>query len=76
MWYLVIVLDIRYNMFVGNETLSLSVYEAIAIQILLGGTVPNLGEGVGLEGGVWYPITAHRNGHNLSLETVAYSRFV
>ena len=31
-------------MSIENETLSLSVYEPIAMQILLGGPSPNLGE--------------------------------
>ena len=44
MWYPVKVLRIRYNWFAGTEMLSLSVYEPIAIQILLGGPSPNLGE--------------------------------
>ena len=39
-WYNVKFLRIRYNLFAGTETLSLSVYEPIAIQILLGGIVP------------------------------------
>jgi len=34
-----------YNLFAGTETLSLSVYKPIAIQILLGGPSPNFGEG-------------------------------
>ena len=38
-WYNVKFLSIMYNLFAGTETLSLSVYEPIAIQILLGGTV-------------------------------------
>ena len=44
-WYLVKLLHISYNLFAGTEMLSLTVYEPIAIQILLGGTVPNLAEG-------------------------------
>ena len=44
-WYHLKVLHIRYNLFAGTEMLSLTVYEPIAIQILLGGTVPNLAEG-------------------------------
>ena len=40
------VLYIWHNLFAGTETLSLSVYEPIAIQILAGeGTSPNLGGG-------------------------------
>ena len=40
MWYPVKLLHIRYNLFAGSEMLSPSVYEPIAIQILLGETVP------------------------------------
>ena len=39
------VLHIRYNLFAGTEMLSLSIYEPIALQILLGGTVPQFGGG-------------------------------
>ena len=49
-------LHIMYNLFAGTETLSLSVYEPIAIRILLGGTVPQYGGGVELGGRVWYPV--------------------
>ena len=45
-WHHAKVLHIRSNLFAGTETLSLSVNEPIARQILSGGTVPpNLGEG-------------------------------
>ena len=46
-WYPVKLLHISYNLFTGTEMLSLSVYEPIAIQILLGGgePSPNLAEG-------------------------------
>ena len=37
MWYPVKLLHICYNLFAGTEMLSLTVYEPIAIQILLGG---------------------------------------
>ena len=43
MWYPVKLLHIRYNLFAGTEMLSLSVYEPITKQILLGGTVPQFG---------------------------------
>ena len=65
--YPVKILRIRYNLIVGTETLSLSVYEPIAMQILLGGTVPQFLVGVELGGWVWYPEKAHHNGHNLSI---------
>ena len=45
-------LHIRYNLFVRTEMLSLSVYEPIAIQILLVGTVPEFVGGVELKGWV------------------------
>ena len=35
-----------HNMSIENETLSLSVYKPIAMQILLGETVPEFGEGL------------------------------
>ena len=54
-WYPVIVLHIRYNWFAGNEMLSLSVYEPIAMPILLGG-VPQFLVGVDLGGHVWYTV--------------------
>ena len=44
MYYPVIVLHIRYNLFAVNETLSLSVYEPIVMEILLGGNVPEFGD--------------------------------
>ena len=47
-WYPVKLLHISYNWFAGTEMLSLSVYEPIAIHILLGGRgepSPNLTEG-------------------------------
>ena len=46
-------LHISYNLFAGTEMLSLSVYEPIAIQILLGGTIPQFGRGVELGSRVW-----------------------
>ena len=36
------VLRILYNLFAGSETLYLSVYEPIAMQILLGGDRPRI----------------------------------
>ena len=49
-WHPVKLLHVRYNLFAGTEMPSLSAYEQIAIQILLGGTVPQFGEGVKLGG--------------------------
>ena len=62
-------LNISYNLFAGTEMLSLSVYEPIAIQILIGGPYPDFGEGVKLGVRVWYHVKAHHKGHNLSIET-------
>ena len=45
MWHPAKVLRIRSNLFAGTETLSLSVNEPIAKQILVGGTVPQFGGG-------------------------------
>ena len=62
MWYRAKVLRIRYNLFAGTDTLSLSVYEpitvyeSITIHILLGGTVPQFEGGVELGGLVCYPL--------------------
>ena len=70
------VLRIRYNLFAVTEMLSLSVYEPIAIQILLGGPSPNLGGRVELCVRVWYHMKANHNGHNLYIETDTLSRFV
>ena len=47
-WYHAKVLRIRCNLFAGTDTLSLSVYEPIAMHFLPGGTVPQFGEGVEL----------------------------
>ena len=44
-WYPAKLLHIWYNLFAGTDTLSLSVYEVIAIHILVGGTVPQFGGG-------------------------------
>ena len=51
-WYPVKVLGIRYNLFAGIETLSLSIYEPSAMQILLWGQSPNLGRGLSYGSGV------------------------
>ena len=56
MWYYLNVLHIRYNLFPGTETLSLSVYEPIAMQILLGGTVPKFGRGGSVRGSGVVPL--------------------
>ena len=59
-------------MFAGTEAhLYLSLYEPIAIRILLGGTVPQiLGEGMELGGRVWYSVKARHNMYNVSVGTV------
>ena len=61
MWSSVKLLHIRYNLFAGTEMLSFSVYEPIAIQILLQGTVPQFGGG----GRVWYPVKLLHIRYNL-----------
>ena len=53
--------------------LSLSVYEPIAIQILLGGPSPNLGEEVELGGRVWYPVKLLHKMYNLFAGTETLS---
>jgi len=58
-------LDISYNLFAGTEMLSLSVYEPITIQILLGGTIPQFGRGVELGGLVRYPVKLLQICYNL-----------
>ena len=66
----------RYKLFVGTETLSLSIYEPIAMQILFGGgTVPEFEEGVELGGRVWYTMKVLRIRYNLlaGTETLALS---
>ena len=74
--YLMKVVCGSYNLFAGTETLSLSVYEPIAIQILLGGPSPNL-EGKGrVRGRVWYSVKARHTGHNFLLDTDTLSLFV
>ena len=65
MWYTVKVLYIRYNFFNRNKTLSLSVYESIAIQTLLGGTVSKCGGGYQARGRVWYPVKLLHIRYNL-----------
>ena len=39
-WFPVNVLYVNYSLFAGTKTLSVSIYEPIAIQILLGGDRP------------------------------------
>ena len=58
-------LHISYNLFAGTEMLSLTVYEPIAIQILLGGAFPQFGRGVELGGRVWYPVKLLHISYNL-----------
>ena len=65
MWYAMKLLHISYNLFVGTEILSSCVYEPYALQILLGGTVPQFGRGVELGGRVWYPVKLLHISYNL-----------
>ena len=62
------VLPIRYNFLAGTDTLSLTVYEPIAMQILLGGP-PQFWVGVELGDQVWYHAKVLRIRHNLSVGT-------
>src|SRR5208282_5030148 len=55
-WYLVKLLHSRYHLFAGIEMLSLSVYEPIVKEILLGGTLPEFWEGVELGVGCGTPL--------------------
>ena len=66
-WYPMKLLHISHNLFAGTEMLFPSVYEPIAIQILLGGggTVPQFGRGVELGGCVWYPVKLLHISYNL-----------
>ena len=75
MWYHAKVLRIRCNLFAGTDTLSLSVYEPIAMHFLPGGTVPQFGEGVELGGHVWHPVKVHLIRSNLfaGIETLSLS---
>ena len=58
-------LHISYNLFAGTKMLSLSVYEPIAIHILLRGTVPQFDRGVELGRWVWYPVKLLHISYNL-----------
>ena len=64
-WHPVKVLRIRSNVFAGTETLSLSINEPIARQILSGGTVPPIWGRGKLEGRVWQPVKVLRIRSNL-----------
>ena len=55
-WYPVKLLHISYNLFAETEILSLTVYEPIVIQILLGGQCPNLGGRGGVSGSSVVPL--------------------
>ena len=74
-WYPVKVLYITHNFFAGTTSLSLSVYEPIAIRVLWG-TVPQLGEGVEQEGRVRYHVNVLHIRHNLFAGTETLSLFV
>ena len=62
-----------HNLSIITETLSLSVYEPIAIQFCLGGESPKLGEGVELGGRVRYPAKVLRIRYNLFAGTETLS---
>ena len=57
-------IHINHNLCAGTEMLSLTVYELIAIQILLG-SVPQFGRWVELGGRVWYPVKLLHISYNL-----------
>ena len=54
-----------HNKSIENEMLSLSVYEPIAMQMLLGGTVPQIGGGIELGVRVCYPLKVLCSRYNL-----------
>ena len=62
-----------FKKFAGTETLS--VYEPIAMQNLLGGTVPEFGEEIELGGRVWYPLKVLHIMYNLFAGTEMISLF-
>ena len=64
MWYPLKVLHIMYNVFAGTEMLSLSVYEPIAMQILLRGPSPIWGGGLA-RGRVCYSMKVICSRYNL-----------
>ena len=70
MWYRVKVLRIRYNLFAGTETLSLSVYEPITIPILLGEDSPPI---LGRGGRVCYTLKVLCSSYNLFAGTYTLS---
>ena len=76
MLYPVKVLHIRHNLFIGSETLS--VYEPIAIHILLGkGSFPQFGGNGGVWGSIVVPVKpTTMKGHHLSIKTDTLSRIV
>ena len=71
-WYLVKAHHGGHNLSIETETLSLSVYEPIAIQILFRGTVPQFVGGVELGGRVWYPMKVLHFRYKCLLEPKRY----
>ena len=63
---------IRRNMSDETATLSRTVYEPIAIEILHGDP-PQFGEEVELEGRMWHYVKARHIRHNLSVESETLS---
>ena len=70
-WYPVKLLHISYNVFAGTEMLSFTVYEPIAIQILLGGRPPIWPSGRP-RGSVVVPRETPHISYNLFLEPKCY----
>ena len=68
-WYHVKAHHNGHNLSIETETLSSFVLEQDAVQILLGGPSPNLGEGVELGGRVWYPLKVLHIRYNLFVGT-------
>ena len=68
------VLRVKYNLFAGTETLSLLVYEPIAICVLWG-TAPPFGGRDRVGGRVWYPAKVLHIRNNLfaGAETLSLS---
>ena len=68
-WYHVKVLHITHNLFAGTDTLSLSVYEPIAMRVIFFLGSPPFGEGIKLGGRVWHQVKVLHITHNLFVGT-------
>jgi hypothetical protein len=72
-WYPVKVHQGVHNLSIETETRSVYVYEPITVHILLGGTVPQFGEGVDLGDLVCYPLNVLCSSYNLFAGTETLS---